>query len=272
MNSTFAENGSTSSPTIIGSHSVAVAMVATSVNIILGLPPNAYVIWLILAGATGTSNFFSLNLAMSEIMFSISSIFYVLYIKLEMFSCFEVFMFALGLLYTARPFFQCCICVECYIGVVHPVVFLQYKPLRYRVACGCVVWLVTLVSCVYSIYTYTNTMYLYGFFTQNLLFFSVMLYCCLSVLWALKRPGPGEKDRERKKSIAMKRQAFKVISLIVIFMTINFFLYVAAIPLQCCLAPILFTSALTICCSLALITGFIQPLLYLHGAGKLTCF
>jgi hypothetical protein len=42
-----------------------------SINIILGLPTNVYILWLILTGEGGSmaSEFFSLNLTLSEIIF-----------------------------------------------------------------------------------------------------------------------------------------------------------------------------------------------------------
>ncbi len=43
------------------------------------------------------------------------------------------FLFILTI--TGRPLFQCLMCVERYLAVVHPVIFLKYKPLRYRVIC-----------------------------------------------------------------------------------------------------------------------------------------
>lgn len=274
MNTTFAENGLSSHSSIVQYHNVALVIVSASFNNIMGIPLNGYVMWLILARARDTmaSDFFSLNLAISELLFCLSSIFYLVYVLLKIFFCFEAFMFSLGLIFTARPLFKCCICVECYVGVVHPMLFLRFKPLRYRVACCGVAWLIALVSCTYSKFTFSKTPYLYGFFIQNLLFLSVMLFCCLSVLRALKCPGPGEKDTGKKKSNTVKKRAFKLIVLIMISMTINFCLYVAAIPLQCCLKYLEFTNAITICTTLGLITGFIQPLLYLHRAGKLFCF
>ncbi|KAM9363647.1 uncharacterized protein ABDE67_018515 [Symphorus nematophorus] len=262
MNTTFAENG------LLFTEVLAIA--SASVNNILGVPLNGYVMWLILARETLASDFFSLNLAMSEIFFSLSSIWFFVSLPLRSFFCLEAFMFSCGLYFTARPLFQCCICVECYVGIVHPMLFLRFKPLRYRVACCCVAWLIVFASCLYYSYTFTNPLYLYGFFIQNVLFLTVMLFCCLSVLWALKRPGPGEKATEKQKSNKMKRRAFKIILLVMSSMTIAFFLYMAVIPFQCCLTE--FANVFTICQSFALATGFIQPLLYLHRSGKLPFF
>lgn len=248
-----------------------VIVVSASLNIIVVLPLNVYVMWLILTGARLASNLFNLNLAMSDVVFSLSTIWFFVYVGVNCLFCFDVFMFFRGLFFTARPLFQCCICVECYVGVVHPVLFLRLKALRYRVACCCVAWLINLVSCIYAVYNYMEYLYLYYFFILSLLLFSVKLFCCLSVLWTLKRPGPGEKNPE-KKSNTMKRRAFKIILMTMISMAVNFFLYVAAIPLQCCLKSFDFFNALTICLALALLAGLIQPLIYLRRAGKVPCF
>ena len=52
-----------------------------------------------------------------------------------------------------RPMFQCCICVERYIAVGYPLVYLKYIPLRYRQGCITVQCLVTLcLSCVSGCY------------------------------------------------------------------------------------------------------------------------
>ncbi|XP_078138757.1 uncharacterized protein LOC144538484 [Centroberyx gerrardi] len=207
-------------------------MVAGSANLILGLPLNVYILWLILTKASGTmaSEFFSLNLAVAEIFFCLSTILYFLFVQLKSIGCYKAYIFSVGLIYTGRPLFQCCICVERYVGVVYPVVFLRYKPLRYRVACCSVAWLMVLASCIYSEFTLNKSVYLYGFFVQNLLLLAVMLFCCLSVLRALKRPGPG--GEERKRGNNMKRRAFRIILLIMISMFMNFLLVVWFVVLE----------------------------------------
>ncbi len=78
---------------------------------------------------------------------------------------------AMGLTITGRPLFQCLMCAERYLAVVHPVIFLKYKPLRYRVICSTAVWITGLVSCVlYTIVSYDVSIWIS--FLQFLLYLS----------------------------------------------------------------------------------------------------
>ncbi len=97
--------------------------------------------------------------------------------------------------------------------MVHPVTFLKYKPLRYKLVCSAVVWCMVLGSCLFSMFTGNTHVHVYrgGILLQFLLFFSVNLFCCLAVLITLKKPGPGERGREREEENHMKRRAFYLI-------------------------------------------------------------
>ncbi len=86
----------------------------------------------------------------------------------------------------------------CYLAVVHPVIFLKFKPLRYRVICCTAVWILTLGSCFCCMFTmvlFYN--YVCFFFLQFFLFLSIQLFCFVAVLRALKLSGPGEREREK---------------------------------------------------------------------------
>ncbi len=105
-------------------------MSVLSISLLFGLPTHSYVIWLIITG-TGSgvaSEFFNLNLSVCEIgnslhaMFGILSYFYLNFTNLT--------HFLQGLGITGNPLFQCLMCVERYLAVVHPVTLLKYKPLR----------------------------------------------------------------------------------------------------------------------------------------------
>ncbi|KAI4897880.1 hypothetical protein NFI96_029586 [Prochilodus magdalenae] len=61
--------------------------------------------------------------------------------------------FLLGTFFSSRCVFPCCVCLERYLAVVHPVTFLRYKPLRYRVACSVMAWMCSLANGAACSYT-----------------------------------------------------------------------------------------------------------------------
>ncbi len=248
-------------------------------NVLFGVPTHSYVLWLIFRGRRRiASEFFNINLTVCEIMYSLI---FFLYISQRSQSLDLLQRFLQGLTITGRPLFQCLICVERYLAVVHPVIFLKYKPLRYRVICCTAVWIITLGSCftlvtismvtllLSSMKAYTQLISI-----QFLPFLSIQLFCLVAVLRALKQSGPGERGRERKEENHMKRRAFYLILITTVTLFIMFL-------------PFIFTWFLTVlkqkehkevsliwffslCCFI--LTGFVQPVLYLHRAGKLFCF
>ncbi|XP_067280770.1 chemokine XC receptor 1-like [Pseudorasbora parva] len=184
-----------------------------SISFLLGLPTHSYVLWLIIKG-TGSgvaSEFFILNLSVCEIGNSLNCFIYMLsYWILS--STLEQFFE--GLTITGRPLFQCLVCVERYLAVLHPVTFLKYKPLRYRVICCTVAWIICLGSCLVCMYILSEeNKYIYTWFfsLQFLLFLSIQLFCLVAVLRALKQSGPGERGREREEENHIKRRAFYLI-------------------------------------------------------------
>ncbi|XDV38334.1 hypothetical protein PO909_007773 [Leuciscus waleckii] len=242
-------------------------------NLIVVLPENSYVIWLIVTGAGNgvASEFFSLNLSVCEIFYCLQSFLSLLSRAFQ--NLWFVVVFLTGLAVTGRPLFQCLMCVERYLAVVHPVTFLKYKPLRYREICCTAVWIIILMSCVFPTFTFCFTSYSFHMFLfmcyylcQALLTFSIMLFCCVAVLRALKQSGPGERGREKENR--MKRRAFNIIVTIIMAMLLvyasflltglSYFLTHEYIVTHWCIGQILF-----------LLGGLVQPLLYLHRTGKL---
>ncbi|XP_026089810.1 chemokine XC receptor 1-like [Carassius auratus] len=185
-----------------------------SISFLVGLPTHSYIIWLIITG-TGSriaSEFFMLNLSVCEIANALNCFFFVLSIWFSNFLILR--MFLAGFSITGRPLFQSVICVERYLAVVHPVTFLKFKPLRYRVIISIVVWTLTLGSCLCCIYILVllnSTGYAWFFMLQFVFFLPIQLFCLVAVLIALKRSGPGERGRERKQENHMKRRAFNLI-------------------------------------------------------------
>ncbi len=201
----------------------------TAVNIIiilLGFPINSYVIWLIV---TGTGNglaaeFFSLNLAVCEMLFCIESLVNLINYNYKNVWIVVIFFNSLGV--TGRPLFQCLIYVERYLAVVQPITFLKYKPLRYRVICSAIAWVDSFISggtSIVTVFLFSPDFYKLFIMAHFFLLFSIQLFCLVAVLRALKQSGPGERVRERKEENHMKRRAFLIILITTVTMLIILF-------------------------------------------------
>ncbi|XP_027132363.1 C-X-C chemokine receptor type 3 isoform X1 [Larimichthys crocea] len=127
----------------------------------------------------------------------------------------------LQLMFISRPIFQSCICLERYLAVVHPTVFLRFKPLRYRLACCMVEWLLMLLYCIIPTFTLSVIHVLYLLVSMSLFFLVLMLYCSVHVLCVLKQPGPGDGSRGHESRNGLKRKAFTIIVITLVFTSIS---------------------------------------------------
>ncbi|XP_050948636.1 C-C chemokine receptor type 8-like [Labeo rohita] len=239
---------------------------------LFGFPAHFYVVWLII---TGTGNgvaleFFMLNLSVCEMAISLNIFLYVLD---RWFSSLKTLKyFTLGLCVTGRPLFQCLMCVERYLAVVHPVTFLKYKPLRYRVNCCIVAWIIILGSCLCCLFTIVLCnfySYVCYFALQFLIFFSIQLFCLVAVLRALKQSGPGEKKKEEENH--MKRRAFYLILITTVSMIITYLPYIIT-ALYFILSQHYVQEHFTVAFVCYILAGFVQPVLYLNRVRKFSCF
>ncbi|XP_042567456.1 chemokine XC receptor 1-like [Cyprinus carpio] len=241
-----------------------------SFNFLVGLPTHSYVMWLIVTG-TGSgvaSDFFILNLSACEIGNCLNSLFCIL-VRFIWFSYLTILTeFLSGLAITGHPLFQCLMCVERYLAVVHPVTFLKYRPLRYRVICCTVVWIITLGSCFCCMRTiFSDYIYNAFFSLQYLLFFSIQLFCLVAVLRALKQSGPGERMRDREEENHMKRKAFHLISITTVSIIIIYVPF-TILGFYLILTEQYFQELFSFGLFCYVLACFVQPVLYLNRVGK----
>ena len=247
----------------------------TSVHIIgltLGLPLNSYVFWLILMGKGSgvVLEFFRLNLTLCEMVFCLSGLVYILTDKFP--ELLSLAYYLGGLPFFGRPLFLCLICVERYVAVLFPVTFLKFKPLRYRLTCSAVVWVTVLgLSGLFVSVASTKNKYMFicSVLTLYSLILSIKLFCCFSIVRALKYPGPGQEGNEKEKANHMKRRAVTVIVILTVAMAIQYSpvfvagLLFGALSMEC------FNILWTISCTVSLFIGYIHPFLYIHRVGNL---
>ncbi|XP_058615323.1 C-C chemokine receptor type 8-like [Onychostoma macrolepis] len=271
MNFTTPEASSTSSNQLIGLVDI-LEMCAYSFYFLFGLPTHSYVTWLISTG-TGSgvaSEFFMLNLSVCEIVNSLNGLIFVLSVWFASLLTLETFL--IGLTITGRPAFQCLMCVERYLAVVHPVNFLKFKPLRYRVICCTAAWIVSLGSCLCSMSTLLSQSIVQIWFmtVQLVLVLSIQLFCLVAVLRALKQSGPGERGKKRVEENHMKRRAYHLI-LITTVNSVILYVPFAITALFTILSGNNIKALWITCLILYVLGGFVQPVLYLQHTAKLSC-
>lgn len=141
----------------------------------------------------------------------------------------------------------------------------RFKPLKYKVAqCG-LAWC-TFFLTVLLLWTLSPQIIALLWFVPTL---CMLLYCYFSVLYSLKRPGPGEREgEERRQGDRMKRKAFNIILVHLACFLVN---YLPALIVQNVKTQIYMSSNVLDLMKLGIVCGHVQPLLYLHRAGKLCC-
>ncbi|XP_060780844.1 chemokine XC receptor 1 [Neoarius graeffei] len=196
------------------------------IEVILSLPINFYVLWFICTGKGSgiVVEFFSLNLAVCEILFCLGCLLFIAVIRFPTLLSGTLFILALAI--SGRALINCAICIERYLAVLHPVSFLRYKPLRYRLVCSAAIWVMVLVMSLFCIFAFhaNNNIFVFLYFYTPLyvLIFFVTSICSLAIFRALKSPRPGEKGKEREESNHMKKKAIRFILVITVM---TFFQY-----------------------------------------------
>ncbi|ROL52087.1 Proteinase-activated receptor 3 [Anabarilius grahami] len=243
--------------------------IALSINLVLGLPPNCYILWLTMKEMIQgqSTKTFVFSTALVEIFFCAS---YVFVIPQHFYKCIkcELGVLFLGLvLLIGRPLFQSCICVERYIGVLHPVTFLKFKPMKYRIVISITGWILTICLCIL---VSVNVIGLYNLLLPGFLFFfSIKLFTCLMVLKALLRPGPGDDIKKRNGVNRDKLKAFWIIVMVLVSSVLTYGPSTISLVLYYFIDWERFLWSWSISMCLGLMSGFVQPILYLKRVGKL---
>ncbi len=188
-------------------------------------------------------------------------------IKWKFFGTFEILDV---LAITGRPLFQCLMCVERYLAVVHPITFLKYKSLRSKAICSVMAWVAIFIFGGINIMTWLFFLFdfnLISMLGQFPILFFIQLFCLVAVLRALKQSGPGERVSERNKENHMKRRAFLIILITTVSMLIIFVPFMISVILTSLGGNA--GALLNIGYVCFFLSGLVQPLLFFYRIGKL---
>ncbi len=160
---------------------------------IVGTPIHCWTLWVLIHGNIKPNSVFPLNINIVEMVFCIYSITYSFMTNYPTVTGDRSVVFLFGLVWTVRPLLQIFMCVEHYLAVIHPVIFLRYKGIQYRIASAAAAWLIGAANSMRLIFIGIEYFPDRVFFLVFCIAVTIISFCCASVLYALKRPGPGER-------------------------------------------------------------------------------
>ncbi|XP_067293639.1 proteinase-activated receptor 3-like [Pseudorasbora parva] len=235
-------------------------LVLQFINMLLGIPANIMVLWLIWKnkGDSSTSDIFIVHLAILDIFFClIPPLELANLVYLTTSSNWYVLLFFYGVK-DSSPLFLSCICLDRYMAVCHPITFTKLKDKWHRSVCAGAVWLAILAyaaaKCVGNIPHFEK-----AFTVMIVAAFAFMLFCNVSILWALRQSAPG-----RDESHPVKKKAFKMVLIILAIIVFNYFPPVALFPFKEYFSPeVFFCYIHYIAFGFMDISSSIQPVLYL---------
>ncbi|XP_053494046.1 hydroxycarboxylic acid receptor 2-like [Ictalurus furcatus] len=195
-------------------------------NLALGFPTNILVMWHITTrkSESSTSDVFIFNLAALDGFFCLMTPVELLNrLYLDHWGVWYLQRFAYGMKDMA-PLFLTCICLDRYIAVVHPIVFINSRDNRMRTGISAFVWALLLV--------YALTKSILGVLSVTEVFsglivsaFFIMVFCNLSIIWVLRRSVAGKEVMH-----PVKKKAFKMVVILLAIIVVNYLPPVALMP------------------------------------------
>lgn len=249
--------------------------ICTTLFFVVGFPASITILWetfkMYRRGTPFTpSDFFMLNLSTMDAVF-------FLFVPPGMYNQFklknvefEAFLNGVYSLSTCgRPLLMACVCLDCFLAVVYPVIYHKTKSLTPRVITAAFVWIVTIANGIGFFFLYELFASMY--YTVPFIIAIVIIGVCDSfIVYTLIKS-----ERGRKSVHPQKQRAIQTIINSLIVAGISYvppvFLYSVGIPLITDVSMFFCTIAIPVTVT-SIMGSAVMPLLYLNNLGKLDYF
>ncbi|CAK6970999.1 hypothetical protein F2P81_022288 [Scomber scombrus] len=249
--------------------------VSSIICFVFGFPASIAILWeLLKAHRRGIplkpNDFFMLNLSAMDTVFFVFMVPGVcnhLIWHIWVFEAIWNAFFALNI--CGRPLMMACICLDCYLAVVHPIIYHKKKSLTPRVVMAGIVWTLTVATGI--AYSLSRDLYFTMFpSVPFMIAIAIIVVCDSFILHTLIRSDPGRKNIHAQKQRAIQTLINSLVIAAIsyvppVIMSIfgkhlfaNFTIYMCFVAV-----PITITSTLG---------SAVMPLLYLNNLGKLDRF
>ncbi|KAK5893688.1 hypothetical protein CgunFtcFv8_006537 [Champsocephalus gunnari] len=262
---------------------------------LVGGPLNLWLMFHILGQRSKVSgvlhaDLFPLHLTVAQLMFFMAfPLFFINHWLWRSVNVLAVVTFLSSMVLIMKPLLLCLSCVEGYVAVVRPILYLRIKERGYRWPCLGVCWCIYIILAISSIVQRS-------ILTLCLVFlptFIIDTFCTMYVLRELKKTPPssqvvrmeereegraeekevgGSKPREKGKMNSMKKKAFVTFVIIQAVVSLNYLPLIITMTMEGRFSAVVMkcqyrTSGLAAAAS----CSYLQPLLYLHRLGRLPC-
>lgn len=237
------------------------------IDIILSLPSLPWALWILIRNSTLKTELLIFNILFTDIISILLTLFSIPILLSSSSSIidFKVVYFFYNIYLSSYPQFQFGLCFERYMAVVHPVTYLKYRVMRYKLIWLVLVWAMAVVICVIN----------FIFFNPYLLLLILMLIVCMetffsfSILKVLKCSSPG--DRRRTQENNLKKRAFIIVVLLQIKLLFNYLPYILICTFRNAFSDYIFNCYIfNISINFCNVGHFFQAFLYLQRVGKLS--
>ncbi|KAM7366909.1 hypothetical protein PAMP_014845 [Pampus punctatissimus] len=179
------------------------------------------------------------------------------------------------------PLLLACMCVERYLAVIRPVLYMRVRKWEYRVAVSAVVWAITLSFCLATGIVDDMTIIMVPVSIIISCLFLLMLTCLGGVLWSLRQESPARTTHgtQGRSESPLKRRAVENVLFVVVPAVMSYLPVLVMVPMV--LYMVYWADRLTVdqeLCNIFKLSVlfpslgvFIGPLFYLSKVRQMCC-